>query len=158
LCSRSIAAVLALSLAVEEPSHAVPRRGGAVASSLTVEEPSRRPSPSRSRRAVPHHRGAVAPYLAIKEPSAVSSDDSGHSSRPSKPLVWLVVALSLLTLPPPICRRPSLWPSPFVPLVRPAGCRVSLLLTPPPPICRRLRLSSCRRLLSRPSQASRPAG
>jgi hypothetical protein len=140
LCSQSIAAALAPSLAVEEPS--------------------RRPSPSRSRRAVHCRRGAVGPYLTIKEPSAVSTDDSGHSSRPSKPLVvQLVVALPLLTPPPPICRRLSLRPSPFVPLVRPAGCPVSSLLTPPPPICRRLRLSSRRRLLlSRPSRASRPSG
>jgi hypothetical protein len=140
LCSQSIAAALAPSLAVEEPS--------------------RRPSPSRSRRAVHCRRGAVGPYLTIKEPSAVSTDDSGHSSRPSKPLVvQLVVALPLLTPPPPICRRLSLRPSPFVPLVRPAGCPVSSLLTPPPPICRRLRLSSRRRLLlSRPSRASHPAG
>ena len=32
------------------------------------------------------------------------TDDSGHSSRPSQ----VVVALPLLTLPPPICRRLSL--------------------------------------------------
>ncbi len=139
-------------------ARAVPRRRGAVAPSLTVvEEPSRRPSPSRSRRAIHCRR---APYLAIKEPLAVSTDDSGHSSRPSKPLVWLVVALPLLTPPPPICRHLlSLRPSPFVPLIRPAGCPVSSLLTPLPPICWRLRLSSRRRLLlSRPSRASRPAG
>ena len=129
----------------------VPCRRGAVA---------RRPSPSRSRRAIHCCRGAVAPYLTIKEPSAVSTDDSGHSSRPSKPLVVrLVVVLPLLTPPPPICRRLSLRPSPFVPLVHPASCPVSSLLTPPPPICQRLRLSSRRRLLlSRPSRASRPAG
>ena len=76
-------------------ARAVPRRQGAVA---------RRPSPLRSRRAVHCRRGAVAPYLAIKEPSAVSTDDSGHSSRPSQ----VVVALPLLTPPPPICRRLSL--------------------------------------------------
>ena len=132
-------------------ARAVPCRRGAVA---------RRPSPSRSRRAIHCCRGAVAPYLTIKEPSAVSTDDSGHSSRPSKPLVVrLVVALPLLTPPPPICRRLSLRPSPFVPLVHPASCPVSSLLTPPPPICQRLRLSSRRcLLLSRPSRASRPAG
>jgi hypothetical protein len=179
LCSQSISAALAPSLAVEEPSRAVPRhrgavapslaveepsravprRRGAVTPSLTVEEPSRRPSPSRSRHAVHCLRGAVAPYLIIKEPSAVSTDNSGHSSRPSKPLVRLVVTLPLLTLPPPICRRLSLRPSPFMPLFRPADCPVSSLLTPPPPICRRLRLSSRRHLLlSRPSRASRPAG
>ena len=85
-------------------ARAVPRRRGAVAPSIAVEEPSRRPSPSRSRRAVHCRRGAVAPYLAIKEPSAVSTDDSGHSSRPSQ----VVVSLPLLTPPPPICRRLSL--------------------------------------------------
>ena len=137
----------------------VPHRRGAVAPSLTIEEPSRRPSPSRSRRAVHCRRGAVAPYLIIKEPLAVLTDNSGHSSRPSKPLVWLIVTLPLLTPLPPICRRLSLRPSPFVPLVHPADCPVSSLLTPPPPICRRLRLSLRRHLLlSRPSRASRLAG
>ena len=89
-------------LAVEEPPHAAPRRQGAVTPSLTVEEPQRRPSPSRSRRAVHCRQGAIASYLAIKELSAVLTDDSGHSSCPSKPLVRLVVTLPLLTLPPPI--------------------------------------------------------
>ncbi len=131
-------------------SRAVPCRRGAVA---------RRPSPSRSRCAVHCRRGAVAPYLIIKEQSAVSTDNFGHSSHPSKPLVRLVVRLPLLTPPPPICRRLSLRPSPFVPLICPADCPVSSLLTPPPPICRHLRLSSRRHLpLSRPSRASRPAG
>ncbi len=83
---------------------AVHCRRGAVVPSLASEEPSRRPMPSRSRRAVHCRRGAVAPYLAIKEPSAVSTDDFGHSSRPSQ----VVVALPLLTPPPPICRRLSL--------------------------------------------------
>ena len=141
-------------------AHAVPCCQGAVARrramSLALEEPSRRLLPSRSRRTVHCRR---APYLAIKEPSAVSTDDSGHSSCPSKPLVRLVVVLPLITPPPPICLRLSLQPSPFVPLVRPAGCPVSSILTPPPPICRRLRLSShCHVLLSRPSRVSRPAG
>ena len=99
LCSRSIATALAPSRAVKEPSRTVPSRRGAVAPSLTVKEPSRRPSPSRSRCAVHCRRGAVAPSLTVKKPSAVSNDDTGHSSRPSKPLVQLVVAL------PPICRR-----------------------------------------------------
>ena len=117
-------------------------------------------SPLKSRCAVPHRRGAVTPSLTIEEPSRRSTDNSGHSSHPSKPLVvWLVVALPLLMPPPPICRHLSLRPSPFVPLVHPASCPVSSLLTPPPPICQRLRLSSRRRLLlSRPSRASRPAG
>ena len=140
-------------------ARAVPCRRGAVAPSLTVEEPLCRPSPSRSRRAVHCRRGAVTPYLIIKELSAVSTDNSGHSSRPSKPLVRLVVTLPLLTPPPPICRRLSLRPSPFVPLVHPADCPISSLLTPPPPICRCLRLSSRRHLLfSCPSRASRLAG
>ena len=154
LCSRSIAAALVPSLAVEEPLRAVPRHQGAVAPSLTVEEPPHRPSPSRSCRAVHCHRGAVAPYLAIKELSAVLTDNSGHSACPSKPLVRLVAALPLLTLPPPICHHLSLQPSPFVLLV--ASCHVSSLLTLPPPICQRLlssgwlrrRLSSRRRQLS----------
>ena len=160
LCTQSIAAALALSLAVEEPSRTVPRHRRAVAPSLTVEESSRHPSPSRSSRSVHCRRGAAAPYLTIKEQLAVSSDNSGHSSHPSKPLVvQLVVTLPLLMPPPPICQHLSLRLSPFVPLVRPASCPVSSLLTPPPPICQRLRLSSRRRLLlSRPSRASRPAG
>ena len=160
LCSQSIAAALALSLAVEEPARAVSLRRGAVVLSLTVEEPSRRPSPSRSRHVIHCRRGAVTPYLTIKELSAVSTDDSGHSSRPSKPLVVrLVVALPLLMPPPPICRCLSLQPSPFVPLVRPASCPVSSLLTPPPPISQHLCLSlrHCL-LLSRPSRASCLAG
>jgi hypothetical protein len=62
----------------------------------------------------------------------VLTDNSGHSSCPSKPLVRLVP-------PPSICRRLSLRPSPFVPLVRPADCPVlashaatSHLPAPPP--------------------------
>ena len=120
-------------------ARAAPRRGGAVV---------RRPSLWRSRPAVPCHQGAVAPAIAVKEPSSVLTDDSGHSSCPSKPLVRLVVVLPLLTPPPPICWRPSLWPLPFVPVVLPAGCRISLLLTPPSPICWCLRLSSRCHLLS----------
>jgi len=172
LPSRCPSPPIAVVLSVHcQSARAVPCRRGAVvhrpspprshrAVPHTIEEPSRRPSPSRSRRAVHCRRGAVAPYLTIKELSAVSTDDSGHSSRPSKPLVIRqVVVLPLLTPPPPICWRLSLRPSPFVPLVRPASCPISSLLSPPPPICQRLRLSSCRRLLlSRPSRASRPAG
>ena len=48
LCSRSIAAALALSLAVEGLSRRPLRRRGAVAPSLAVEEPSRRPLLSRT--------------------------------------------------------------------------------------------------------------
>jgi hypothetical protein len=87
LCSRSIAAALPPSLAVEEPSRSVPCRRGAVAPSLTIEEPSHRVSPSRSHRPVHCCRGAVAPSLAVKKPLAVPTDDSGHLSRPPKPLV-----------------------------------------------------------------------
>jgi hypothetical protein len=56
------------SLAIEEPSRrpstsrsrrVVPRRLGAAASSLAVKEPLRRSLPSMSRRAVSHHQGAV---------------------------------------------------------------------------------------------------
>ena len=57
LCSRSIAAALAPSLAVEEPSRAVPHRQGSVAPSIEVKEPARRPSPLRSRCAVHYRRG-----------------------------------------------------------------------------------------------------
>ena len=71
-------------------ARAVPRRRGAVAPSLTVQEPLRRPSLLRSRRAVHCRQGAVAPYLTVNEVSAMSADDSGHSSCPSKPLVGLV--------------------------------------------------------------------
>jgi hypothetical protein len=78
------------SLAVKELSRAVPCHRGAVALSLTIQEPSRRPSLLRSRCAVHCRRGAVAPYLTVNEVSAMSADDSGHSSRPSKPLVGLV--------------------------------------------------------------------
>jgi hypothetical protein len=40
---------------------------------VAVEEPSRRPSPSRSRRAVPRRQGAVAPCIAVEEPSRRTS-------------------------------------------------------------------------------------
>ena len=137
----------------------VPRRRGAVAPTLTIKEPSRRPMPSRSCRAVHCCQGAAALSLAVKKLLAVLTDDSGHSSCSPKPLVRLVVALSLLTPPPPNCRRLSLRSLPFVPLVHPAGCPISSLLSPPPPICQCLRLSSRRRLLlSCLSRASRPAG
>ena len=100
---------------------------------------------------------AVVPCLTIKEPLA-STDESGHSSCPSQdsrpdgcpvdsPLATAFHVLASLIAA-----------SPFVPLVHPADCRISSLLMPPPPICRRIRLSSRRRLLSRPSRASRPAG
>jgi len=50
----------------------------ALAPSLAVEEPSRRPSPSRSRRAVPCRQGAVVPSIAIKEPSCRTSPSRSH--------------------------------------------------------------------------------
>ena len=77
-------------------ARAVPRRRGAVAPSLTVvEEPSRRPSPSRSRRAVHCRR---APYLAIKEPSAFSCrhlpSAGARLAPPSLSSGWLLRCLS----------------------------------------------------------------
>ena len=168
------------SIVVESPScrpspsscrrgRAVPRR--CAAPSITLYSPSppiaahrrcalgpspprlRHPLLSRSHRAVPLRRGAVAPLLSrsSREPSAVSTDDSGHLSRPSQ------------AFRPDGCRVASphslIVASLFVPLIRPADCRVSSLLTLPPPICQHLRLSSRRHLLSRPSYwASRPAG
>ena len=131
-------------------ARAVPCRRGAIVC---------HPLPSRSRRTVHCRQGAVAPYLTIIEPLAMSTDDSDHSSCPSNPLVIrLVVALPLLT-PPPICRHLSLQPLPFLPLIHPASCPISLLLTSPPPICQCLCLSSHRRLLlSCPSRASHLAG
>ena len=56
LCSRSIAAALAMSLAVEEPS--------------------RRPLPSRSRYAVPCRRGAVAPSITVKDHCCIAPSPS----------------------------------------------------------------------------------
>jgi hypothetical protein len=131
---------------------AVPCRRGAVAPSIENEEPSRRPFPSRSRRAIHCCQGAIPPYLAIKEPSAVLTDDSGHLSLVT-PLTGLSSGRLLPHLPAPLIAA-----SPFVPLIRWAGCPVSSLLTPPPPICRCFRLSSRRRLLSRPTRASHLAG
>jgi hypothetical protein len=159
------------------------RRRVAIAPSLAIELPSRSRRPSPSRRALHHpqfaiapsiavvlavhrrracavsrRRGAVAPYLAIKEPSAVWTDDSDHSSHPSQashPDGCRVASPHATAFHMP---APLIAASPFVPLVLPAGCRVSSLLLPPPPICRCLRLSSRRRLLSHPSRASCPAG
>ena len=162
---------VAPSLAVEEPSRhplplpsrshcTVPCRQGAIVPSIAiaVKELWHHSLPSRSRCAVHCHQGAVAPYLAIKEPSAVSTDDSGHSSRPSQashPDGCRVASphAAAFHLPAPLIVA-----SPFVPLVRPAGCHVSSLLTPSPPICWRLRLSSRHRHSSCPYQASCPAG
>ena len=46
--------------------------------SLAVEEPSCRPSPSRSCRAAPRRRGAIAPSIAIEEPSCRTSPSRSH--------------------------------------------------------------------------------
>ena len=62
-----------------------------------VEEPSRRPSPSRSRCAVHCRRGAAC---------RLTTPATRHA--PPRPLVRMVVALPLLTPPPSICRRLSL--------------------------------------------------
>ena len=155
--SPSIAVVLSVH---RRHARAVPCRQGAVA---------RRPSSSRSRHAVPHCQGAVVPSIAIEEPSRRTSPSRSRrpcrlttpATRLTPPSLsssgWLSRCLSSRRRLP--CRCLSLRPSPFVPLVHPASCPVSSLLTPPPPICQRLRLSSRRRLLlSRPSRASRPAG
>ena len=142
LCSRSIAAALALSLAVEEPSRAIPRRRGAVAPSIAIEERSCRNSPSRSRRPC----RLMTPATRLAPPSLssgwLSRCLSSHRRLPSagvlhcghrlsclssvrlvvpsprfsrrhlpsaschahlRPLVRLVKASPLLTLPPPIC-------------------------------------------------------
>ena len=64
LCSRSIAAALALSLAVEEPS--------------------RRPWPSRSRCAVPCRRGAVAPSITVKDRCCIAPSPSTCPSQSSR--------------------------------------------------------------------------
>ncbi len=82
---------------------------GATTPSLALEELSRCPLPLRSRRAVPCHHGAVG---HVNEPPSQwpeSSPTSVTCHTPPRPGVRLVVALPLLTLPPPICRRLSLW-------------------------------------------------
>ena len=129
-------------------AHAIPRHRGAVA---------RHTLPSRSRRADHCRQGAVAPYHAIKEPAAVSTDNSGHSSRPSQVSRPAGCRVASPHAAPSHLPAPLIAASSFVPLVRTAGCPVSSLLTPPPPICRCLRLSLCRCLLSHPSGTSRPA-
>ena len=62
-----------------------------------VEEPSRRPSPSRSRCAVHCRRGAAC---------RLTTPATRHA--PPRPLVRMVVVLPLLTPTPSICRRLSL--------------------------------------------------
>ncbi len=80
LCSQSIAVELAPSLTAEEPSRhpspprsrrAIPRRRGAIMLSMAIKELSRRPLPLRSSCAIYCRRGAVTPSLAVTEPSAV---------------------------------------------------------------------------------------
>ena len=82
--------------------------------SITLYSPSRRSSPPiavvlsvhrRRARAVPRRRGAIAPSLAVKEP--LCRPLPYHA--PPWPLIWMVVALPLLTPPPSICRCLSLW-------------------------------------------------
>jgi hypothetical protein len=95
LFSRSIAAALALFLAVEEPS--------------------RRPLPSRSRRAVPCRRGAVAPSITVKDRCCVMR----------RPLILLLLLLrsrpdllpvgGVAVLPLTICVHCSRSPSPPCP-------------------------------------------
>jgi hypothetical protein len=68
--------------------------------------------------------------------SSVSAVRSGYLSRPSqasRPDGCRVASPHSAAFHLPV---PLIAASPFVPLVRPAGCRVSSLLTPPPPICR----------------------
>ena len=145
--------------------------------SLAVEEPSRPPSPSRSRRAVPCHRGAVTPSIVVEELSRHPSPSRSrrpcrqaaltvagiitnirHSSRPSQALCPAGCRVASPHAAASHLPAPLIAASPLVLFVHPAGCPVSLLFTLPPPICRRLLLSSRRRLLSRPSRASRSAG
>jgi hypothetical protein len=104
-------------------ARAVPRRRGAVATSIAVKEPLRRPLPllSRSHHAVPRNGGAIVPSIAVEEPShrtlpsrscrpcllLLTTPATRHA--PPRPLVPMVVALPLPTPPPYICRRLSLW-------------------------------------------------
>ena len=93
------------------------------------QEQSHCPSTLRSHCTVHCLQGAVAPYLTIKEPSAVSSANSGHSSPPSQascPDGCHVASPHAATFHLP---APLIAASPIVPLVHPAGRRVSLLLT-----------------------------
>jgi hypothetical protein len=164
LCSRSIA-------------RAVPRHLGAVTSSLAVEEPLRRPLPSRSRHVIHCRREAfvlslfveeLSPRplpLTIEEPSCCPSP-SGHRRPCQGAALTLVGAVTNIrhssrptqaSCPAGLLRclssrhRLSSVGTSHCRITyrasRPAGCRVSSLLTPPPPICRCLRLSSRRRLL-----------
>ena len=161
LCSRSIAVKLAPFHAVEEPScHPLPSKSrcavhchrGAVAPSLAIKEPLRHPLPLRSRCDVPHRNGRAALTVA----GVITN--IRHLSRPSQASCPAGCCVASPQVAASHLPAPFIVALPFVPLVRLAGCRVSLLLTPPPPICRCLRLSLRRCLLSRPSRASRPAG
>jgi hypothetical protein len=79
---------------------------------------SRHPSPSRSHRAVSPRRGAVAPSIAVEEPSRRTSPSRSRRPcrlttpatrhAPPRPLVRMVAALPLLIPPPSICRHLSL--------------------------------------------------
>ena len=107
LCSRSTAAALAPSLAVEEPLHRpLPSRSRC----------SRRPllSPSRSRCAVHCRRGAVAPYLAIKEQlsgwlSRLLASHAATSHLPAPPPLTLIAPSSPLVTPLLLLSLSSSW-------------------------------------------------
>ena len=103
---------------------------------------------------------APPPPSSIPPPRTVSTDNSGHSSRPTHASCRAGCRVASPHAAASHLPAPLIAASPFVPLVRPAGCHVSSLLTLPHPICQRPRLSSLsrHRLLSRPSQASHPAG
>ena len=112
---------------------------------------------------VRHAKGVVErrpPPSSIPPPRTVSTDNSGHSSRPTHASCRAGCRVASPHAAASHLPAPLIAASPFVPLVRPAGCHVSSLLTLPHPICQRPRLSSLsrHRLLSRPSQASHPAG
>ena len=87
---------------------AVHCRREAVALSLFVEEPSHHPLPSRIRHAAPCCQGSVGRVDGPPSHWSESSPTSATRHAPPRPLVWLVVALPLLTPPPPICRCLSL--------------------------------------------------
>ena len=112
LFSRSIAAALALSLAVEEQS--------------------RRPLPSRSRRAVPCRRGAVAPSITVKDRCCVMR----------RPLLLLLILLrsrpdllpvgGVAVLPLTIRVHCSRFPLPSLPCSLPPPSLLPCVPSPPP--------------------------
>ena len=82
---------------------------GAVVLSLTIEELSRRPLPPRSRRAVSRRHRAIGRVNGPPSQWPESSPTFVTRHVPPRPRLRLVVALPLLTSPPPICQRLSLW-------------------------------------------------